>query len=786
MPDQLIYVDAKPFLGRVEEQKQFRAALRETLDPPPGEDLPYICLLYGDGGIGKTTLAKRFRDIAQTEVPFEGEFEMLWVDWEDARGRVPGLQGGHQYVSPETVFDVLYNAALRQGWEKHFRGYGRAVKACGEAEKKAAEALAAGDPQDELAALRGVGAEAIAKIVRLGVPGIGNTGEKLTQAFLDAGIKVGAEQAAQLRAALETRLRARLSGEQFDLYTNPRERLAHALAAGLHKAAGRLPLLLVLDTYEIADRADPWLRLVIRAAGTGLLWVFSGRNDLVRSRTFGQSYFKGYAEDFPRRLLAYDMRQLALDDVQAYFAERVPGRPLDEASAAAISQATRGIPLAIQQAADMWKDEIPLVDIVGDTNAATPQKEIVSRMTARYMLHVVQGSPDETAIYALALASGDLDILRAMLPPDGESHFDLEAELRRLARLYASIHAGEARLHDEPALFFRQYLRADIRRTSETVQALNRRAAEALRERVAKLEAELPLIEERCEDEDWVAAALDLARYLFWLDETGGWQWLAPRFVEGLAYSRELRRGLLEGAGAWKDTFSKRGKKRLKLLRAGTEVSELVFTLPFSTSFGSADAAEAEGEMLDELTRLERLGWLAGEGETERGAILSLHRGRLHYRREEYREALARYERAERGLPEEGEALRKQLGDALYDLAGKLIWPEGRTDAVYSPEVERILPKVVAWLPEKQGAWYRLGATLDRAGKKVEAIAAYQKAIELDPNYASPHNGLGNVYVALGRPEEAIAAYQKAIELDPKLAVPHNGLGNVYRALRRP
>jgi|YNPNPStandDraft_1061719.scaffolds.fasta_scaffold04871_7 hypothetical protein len=49
----LIDVDGKPFLGRVEEQKQFRAALQETLRPPRGETLPYVILLYGDGGIGR-------------------------------------------------------------------------------------------------------------------------------------------------------------------------------------------------------------------------------------------------------------------------------------------------------------------------------------------------------------------------------------------------------------------------------------------------------------------------------------------------------------------------------------------------------------------------------------------------------------------------------------------------------------------------------------------------------------------------------------------------------------
>ena len=73
---------------------------------------------------------------------------------------------------------------------------------------------------------------------------------------------------------------------------------------------------------------------------------------------------------------------------------------------------------------------------------------------------------------------------------------------------------------------------------------MNQRAVEALRARLAKLQADLPRSEDRCADDDWVQAALDLTEHLFWLDESEAWHWLIPRYVEGWAYSRPLRRGL--------------------------------------------------------------------------------------------------------------------------------------------------------------------------------------------------------------------------------------------------
>ena len=160
-------------------------------------------------------------------------------------------------------------------------------------------------------------------------------------------------------------------------------------------------------------------------------------------------------------------------------------------------------------------------------------------------------------------------------------------------------------------------------------------------------------------------------------------------------------------------------------------------------------------------------------------------RGRLSFERKDCTEALAQYRRAENELPAEGEALKLRLGEALDELAGELLWPQGRYDAVCSAEAEHILRTVVAWLPDNQSAWYGYGAALWKGGNLPGAATAYQRAIELDPKFAAPHNGLGNVYRDLGRQEEALGAYQRAIELDPKDAYPHNGLGNVYRDLGR-
>lgn len=61
----------------------------------------------------------------------------------------------------------------------------------------------------------------------------------------------------------------------------------------------------------------------------------------------------------------------------------------------------------------------------------------------------------------------------------------------------------------------------------------------------------------------------------------------------------------------------------------------------------------------------------------------------------------------------------------------------------------------------------KLGESYEAAGRLEEAIAAYQKAVELKPDEAAYFNNLGNTLAKAGKIEEARAAYQKSAELNP-------------------
>ena len=62
--------------------------------------------------------------------------------------------------------------------------------------------------------------------------------------------------------------------------------------------------------------------------------------------------------------------------------------------------------------------------------------------------------------------------------------------------------------------------------------------------------------------------------------------------------------------------------------------------------------------------------------------------------------------------------------------------------------------------------WNSKGNLLCEQKRHEDALAAHEKAIALDADFAWPWNGKGNVLYDQKRYDEALAAYEKAISLD--------------------
>ena len=61
-----------------------------------------------------------------------------------------------------------------------------------------------------------------------------------------------------------------------------------------------------------------------------------------------------------------------------------------------------------------------------------------------------------------------------------------------------------------------------------------------------------------------------------------------------------------------------------------------------------------------------------------------------------------------------------------------------------------------------------------------EALSAFEKALEIDPNLAEAWVGKGVVFGKYKKYREAITAYEKAIEINPRLAPAHSNLAELF------
>jgi type II protein arginine methyltransferase len=79
-----------------------------------------------------------------------------------------------------------------------------------------------------------------------------------------------------------------------------------------------------------------------------------------------------------------------------------------------------------------------------------------------------------------------------------------------------------------------------------------------------------------------------------------------------------------------------------------------------------------------------------------------------------------------------------------------------------------------------------LGAALNGLGDQTGAIAAYERALELDPNHAVVMSNLAVVYRDQGQPQRAIAVLRRALAINPTLAEAQLNLRNAYRDIVSP
>ncbi|NEP55774.1 MAG: tetratricopeptide repeat protein [Symploca sp. SIO2G7] len=87
--------------------------------------------------------------------------------------------------------------------------------------------------------------------------------------------------------------------------------------------------------------------------------------------------------------------------------------------------------------------------------------------------------------------------------------------------------------------------------------------------------------------------------------------------------------------------------------------------------------------------------------------------------------------------------------------------------------------------PDYHEAWNNRGISLDELGRYEEAIASFDQAVKIKPDYHEAWNNRGNSLYNLGRYEEAIVSYDQAVKIKPDYHEAWNNRGNSLYNLGR-
>jgi tetratricopeptide (TPR) repeat protein len=137
---------------------------------------------------------------------------------------------------------------------------------------------------------------------------------------------------------------------------------------------------------------------------------------------------------------------------------------------------------------------------------------------------------------------------------------------------------------------------------------------------------------------------------------------------------------------------------------------------------------------------------------------------------------------AERVVPANVKSMRAAETAGEYFARGVALEEDPRSQS----EAILAYKKVLELDPDHAAAYINLGTLYYNRQDYTKAEAHYRKAVEVDPRYALAYFDLGNVLDETGRVAEAVKAYTTALQLAPTYADAHYNLALAYEKTRQP
>ena len=91
--------------------------------------------------------------------------------------------------------------------------------------------------------------------------------------------------------------------------------------------------------------------------------------------------------------------------------------------------------------------------------------------------------------------------------------------------------------------------------------------------------------------------------------------------------------------------------------------------------------------------------------------------------------------------------------------------------------------RIIKQTPNNVAAWSLLGQAVSTLSRADEAVQAFARAVQLDPNDANLQSNLSVALMRAGNPWAAVDAAKRAMTLNPKLPEAYSSLGHAYNVL---
>ncbi|WRZ96487.1 tetratricopeptide repeat protein (plasmid) [Streptomyces sp. NBC_01007] len=749
------------FVGRADEQRRLRQLLGQLDGPGPDEG--HVVLVRGQGGVGKSTLLARIREIVAEERPRRGwrrgRLTTVFLDWgEDplrsvAAASADGLEVWRLLAAVEAALAEVCGTAA----ERAFDDFRRQASQLPELVERAKKLTVLDEQGGVRPVLSAKDAQALAAdLGALGLTGVGvPVGQKSVEKVV-AGAFAAGSAARRLR-------HGSVDAQLFRQLVDAKSELVLAFGRGMRALARRWPVVVVMDTCELLGPTLLELRQIVARSGARTVWVLGTRLEDGQQRaenSVAERLLRGISDT---RL--HDMPLLVFDDgsAAAYLSARRPGLSSQEIDRAV--GFSRGLPLALALVVQALEDGMQIEEVCErPTDDHGLPSDVVQKLALRYLTHtatVPALADDRARLSALALARhNDPDVLAVLWDvPAG----DVRAVTDRLTARHDFMSSHHRVLHDDVrGAILNLLLRTDER---AAVREANQRAADFLRERAGR--AGHRSVDEQLADEQWRRDISALVWHTLWADPRAGTA-LLLQLLPWVEPVPDLRDQLIQHAQFFAPTCLPDDRTTLTALQTFSDIYWWRVS-----DVGEREERAARQRVLAACTAtpadiaaqppagLYRNLWAAATA-TAAGLPLA--------------DAVASLQTAAHHILSPDTATARCITGLASDLTRG--WHAIRDMSSMEQQDELHLHQIIVRHdPTNSEVHTSLGNCLAETGRLADAEDAYRQALHHNPTNSYAHSGLGNCHAKAGRWADAEDAYRQALRHNPTNSGAHNSLG---------